>query len=289
MNLAFRHPHTCWHLLVLCVCSATLMCTSRAEAFSDDDSNPAVITNDSREPLIQNDFLRITFVPSDVPVTTPSRPTAPRTFFGATRFYEPPLPVATIADFNGFAANAEIDLVAMRCRPPTATADPHLATWPQLATMIKSDFAGQQYSCPPPPSPEAANVAFCLAQQYTDTAGQPVVTALIAALQFGQQLFQLGSFLGNAYGIDPDHSGLGFVVRGPAVVLNAADVLEQSVVPEYLLLNSTLAALNCRCIRVARYSGRDQDVLPAELIWKRGTLDPDGVCSQYVNRLPRGQ
>jgi hypothetical protein len=288
MHLVFRNPKTGWHLLMMLVCSTTLICASRAEAFSEDDFNPAVITDRARDPLVYNDFLRITFAPSTVPVSTPSRPTELRAFFGSTRVYEPPLSVEAIADFNGFAADASSDLVAMRCRPRTTAADPRLATWPNLATMLISDLANRQYSCPPPPSPEPANVAYCLAQQYTDTAVQPVVNTLIAALEFGHQLFLLGAFLSDNYGIDADHSGLGFVVRGQAVALNAAEALEQSVVPEYLLRNIALADAHCRCIRVAPYSGRDQDLLPAQLVWDRGELSTDGLCSHYVNRLPRG-
>jgi hypothetical protein len=288
MCLLLRNPKACWHLLVILVCSTTFICVSQAEAFSKDDFNPAVITDRSRDPVIYNDFLRITVVPGDVPIFIPSRPTRLRAFFGSTRFSKPPLSVEAIADFNGVPVDSSIDLVAMRCRPHTTAADPHLATWPTLARMLIRDFADQQYSCPPPPSPAPANVAYCLAQQYMDTPEQPVVDALIGALQSGQELFLLGNFLFDTYGIDLDHSGLGFVVKGQAVPLNAAEVLEQSVVPEYLLRNINLADANCRCIRVVPYSGRDQDLLPVQLVWEQRRLDPGGLCSHYVERLPRG-
>lgn len=101
-------------------------------------------------------------------------------------------------------------------------------------------------------------------------------------------LIKNGDFILDAYGIDPDHSGLGFVVKGLAVPLSAAETLEQSVVPEYLLRNLNLADLNCRCIRVSKYEGRDQDVLPAKTVWNKGKLGPGGLCSSYVKRLPHG-
>jgi len=275
-------------LLCLLLCWTTLGAPSAAWAHKDDtDDNPAVITDASRDPAIYNDFLRITFVPSNVEVTTPGRPSAVRAFFGSSRFYDPPLPVEAIADYNGFAADATRDLVAMTCRPHTATADPRLATWPNLAKMLASDLADRQYACPPPLSPEPGNVAYCAAKMFADAPVQPVIDGLIAALVFGKALFDLGSFIGDSYGVNANHSGLGFVVRGPAVPLNAAQVLEQSVVPEYLLRNVKLAEANCRCIRVAPYPGRDEDVLPPKLIWDKGKLDEQGACTRRVNRLPR--
>ena len=44
--------------------------------------------------------------------------------------------------------------------------------------------------------------------------------------------------------------------------------------------------LNCRCIRVAGYPGRDQSALPADLVWNQGKLGSRGLCSQYIKRLP---
>lgn len=303
MRLSSRNPRTLRHLLIMLVCSTTLICAARAEAFSSGpqtqtvpeiapgrlSANPALITDNSRDPLKDNDFLRITFLPNSVEVRTPGRPgVAVRSFFGSTRFYEPPIAVTRIADFNGFAPKADLDLVAMRCQPHLGGADPRLATWPNLAQMIVSDFADQHFPCNPPNPSVPANLAFCLASAYADVATQPVVIALISALQLGQALFTIksGDFIFDTYGIDANHSGLGFVVKGLPVPLNAAETLEKSVVPEYLLKNINLADANCRCIRVAPYTRRDQDVLPANLIWARGKLGPNGLCSKYVKRLP---
>lgn len=254
------------------------------------ESNPSLVTDNSRDPNFYNDFMRITFVPSTVDVITPSRPTAARAFFGSTRFYTPALPVDVIADFNGFSADATRDLVAMACRPRTPIADAYYANWPNLAKMIVTDFGTKGYACPAPAGADDSNRAYCMAMDFKDTPTQPVVNALVNALQLGQQLFALsnGNWLYDNYGIDYDHSGLGMVVRGPAVALTAAQVLEQSVVPEYLLKNANLAALGCRCIRVPPYPGRDQDLLPGDFVWKHGTLASDGKCAAIVSRLPEG-
>lgn len=256
----------------------------------DGERNPALVTDNARDPYFYNEFMRITFLPSSVEVTTPSRKEALRAFFGSARFYEPPLPVDAIADFDGFAAEPAKDLVAMSCRPRTATADPHYATWPNLARMIVIDLGTRGYLCPAPAGADNSNVAYCLAAQYRDVPAQPVVNALVAALQFGQQLFALnnGNWLYDNYGMDRDFSGLGMAVRGPEVPLTAMELLEQSVVPEYLLKNVNLASANCRCIRIPPYAGRDQDLLPPSLVWERGELDSEGKCTQIVTRLPRG-
>jgi hypothetical protein len=289
-------------LVIGLACSIILISSARAAAFSRSDqpqtiqqinegdrfqfSNPAIITDRSRDPLIYDDFMRITFLPGNVGVTTPGRPTALRAFFGSTRFYEPAISVSEIANFNGFKPNPNLDLVAMECRPQADVADPYYATWPNLAKMLIHDFGSQHYDCSPPGS-APSNIAYCLAEQYTDPPTQPVINALINALMFGQKLFQIenGNFLYDDYGIDTDNGGLGLVVKGPAVPLSAGQTLRQSVVPEYLLLNLNLADLNCRCIRVAPYDGRDKDLLSARTVWKRGRLGANGLCDSYVKRL----
>ena len=177
------NPKTPSFLLVVSVCSAMLICAARAEAFSSAPqaetspgiaavgpsatANPALITDNSKDPLFYDDFMRITFLPKSVDVMTPGK-SGPngilRAFFGSTRFYTPPIPVTRIADFNGFKPVAGLDLVAMRCQPRLGDADPRLAIWPHLAQMLVSDLADQHFSCPASPSiPE--NVAFCLAKK----------------------------------------------------------------------------------------------------------------------------
>lgn len=144
-----------FHVLMVLAVSTLLVWVSNAAAFSSGDeaqvapeigvgapfhsSNPALITDRSHAPSLDNDFMRITFLPASVPVTTPARPgVALRSFFGSTRFYDPPIQVEQIANFNGFAAEKDKDLVAMRCRPQRPDADPYLATWPNLAKMLVS-------------------------------------------------------------------------------------------------------------------------------------------------------
>jgi|KBSMisStaDraftv2_1062788.scaffolds.fasta_scaffold249498_1 hypothetical protein len=277
-------------LSVVTVCVLALLQASETPAFREIERSPAIVTDNARDPDFYNDFMRITFVPSSVEVRTPSRPNAVRAFFGSTRFYDPPIPVDAIAEFNGFSASASLDLIAMTCRPRTPTADARYATWPNLARMIVTDLGTHGYHCPPPAAADSSNAAYCLATQYQDAPAQPVINTLIAALQFGQQLFALnnGNWLYDNYGIDYNHSGLGMVVRGPSVPLTAAEALEQSVVPEYLLRNVNLASANCRCIRVPSYPGRDEHLLPPKFVWANGDLDDEGRCVSVVSRLPEG-
>ncbi len=78
------------------MCLATLICAARAEAFSDEPqaqsplalgvsdpdqiSNRAVIMDNSRDPLFYDDFMRITFLPQTVDVTTPGKSALLRAF-----------------------------------------------------------------------------------------------------------------------------------------------------------------------------------------------------------------
>jgi len=156
--------------------------------------------------------------------------------------------------------------------------------------MIVTDFGTKGYACPAAPGADASNAAYCLAAAFRDVPQQPIINAVIVALQLGQQLFAIsnGNWLYDNYGIDYNHSGLGMVVRGPSVPLTAAEALEQSVVPEYLLRNVNLASANCRCIRVPSYPGRDEHLLPPKFVWANGDLDDEGRCVSVVSRLPEG-
>lgn len=206
MNISFRTTQCRIYRITVLACVAALACAARAEAFSDtrqaqtssgaaasslaQSSNPAVITDNSRDPLFYDDFMRITFLPYSIYVRTPGKATLLRAFFGSPRFYTPSIPVTKIADFNGFAPKASYDLVAMRWQPRLGDADPRYAIWPNLAQMLVSDLADQHFSCPASPSvPE--NIAYSGPKNYKDTPRPLAVTALINSLEFAEEPFPL--------------------------------------------------------------------------------------------------
>ena len=59
--------------------------------------------------------------------------------------------------------------------------------------------------------------------------------------------------------------------------MSANVVLAQSVVPEYLVKNATLAQGECRCIRVEPYAGRENDPLDPDFISETGSTDCPAV------------
>jgi hypothetical protein len=88
------------------------------------------------------------------------------------------------------------------------------------------------------------------------------------------------------YGIGYGHSGLGFAVNGSASGdFNAAQTLEESVVPEYLLKNVTLEQADCHCVQIPSYDNRDNRLLSPTFVWNRGRLD-DGDC-RTVKRISK--
>jgi hypothetical protein len=89
------------------------------------------------------------------------------------------------------------------------------------------------------------------------------------------------------YGIGYGFSGLGFSVKGSYlsgsnVALTSGEALAQSVVPEYLVKNVTLAEGGCRCIRVKPYPGRDEEFMNWNLVFWMGSEDSCTV----LNRVP---
>ena len=71
-------------------------------------------------------------------------------------------------------------------------------------------------------------------------------------------------------------------LAGQSVALSAAPALEQSVVPEYLLDNVTLAEGSCRCIRVKPYTDRDQSPLNWDAVT---TVGNQSLCTA-LTKLP---
>ena len=262
-----------------------------AWAFAGDNSifqrqSPAVITDRSRNPLIDDDFLRLIYVPHGLKVTALGKPSASRAFFGNSRFFLPPITATQMADYFGGTTNANSDLVAMRCQPSDTNAiDPELAIWPNIAKFLLEDLP----PAPSCPGSSTSDQAYCLAKDFEDEPNQPLIISLFNAISFGKNLFSINNFDGgnllfDFYGIGSGNTGLGFTVKGSAnVSFTAAQTLTNSVVPEYLLKNTTLGAADCRCVQVPPYNGRDNKPLSPDFISARGRLDA-GAC-RTVNRI----
>ncbi len=250
--------------------------------------SPAVVTDQSRNPPFGNDFIRLIYVPHGLSVTTLGKPGASRAFFGNSGFYSPPLSASQIVDFFGGTTNAASDLVAMRCEPSHANlADPELATWPNVAKFLLDDLT----PAPSCPGSSTSDQAYCLASNFNDTSNQPLILSLFNAISFAKDLYSINNFdgvnlLNLLYGIGNSNSGLGFSVKSSAnQSFTAKQTLVNSVVPEYLLKNVTLAQANCRCVQVPAYNGRDNQSLSMTFVWNRGRLTA-GACRSVKRILP---
>ena len=252
-----------------------------------------------------NDFERIIYVKSTQSVTSIGRNNnvQKRAFVGATLYYEPAMPVQDVLRFAGGDANPAYDLVAMRCRPPDPTkTQAVLATWPNVFKALVADL-GTTYSpsvCPAAAGDTADKKVYCAALGFVDQPNIQVPLALQGMINAGVALLQLqggafqptGSTVGadvlyDLYGIGYGFSGLGYSVKnsylsGHNVSLDSAQILAQSVVPEYLLMNVTLADGGCSCIRVNSYAGRDQGLIRWDRVLELGSQDSCTVLS----RLP---
>jgi hypothetical protein len=274
-----------------------IIAPASAFPFSDDLSgdlalqSPAVITDRSRNPLTDDDFLRLIYVTRNQPVTTLGKPSLKRAFFGNTTFYSPPIAPSQIANYAGGLTNPNGDMVAMRCRPNDVDAvDPELAIWPNVAGFLQHDLTA--VSCPVASNAPTAQQAYCLAANFQDTPNNPLILSLYNAISLGKNLFTIndgdgGNLLYDLYGIGSGHSGLGFVVKGSAnVSFTAAQTLENSVVPEYLLINVSLADATCKCVQVPPYAGRDDTPLSPAFISSFGSLTRGGACHSVPRILP---
>lgn len=65
-----------------------------APSFSAAQTTAPVVVSDADRDALPNDYLRVTFVPAGVAVTTLSRPGALRAFATASPLYAPPLKLA---------------------------------------------------------------------------------------------------------------------------------------------------------------------------------------------------
>lgn len=279
-------------------------CGSNSEAQPVAAPAPATITELSRQTdpstgfAAIGDFERILYVPASVQVTTIGKNNGVqlRAFVSATVFYQPPLPVQDVFHYVGGEVNPQRDLIVMRCQPADPTKlEPILASWPNVLAALATDL-GSEFTpadCPAAATDPADRQVYCAALSYTDKPNTTLVTTLAAAVTAGAQVVDItgapsptGSTTGadvlfDLYGIGSGFSGLGFAVNnsftgGKPALLNAAQALEQSVVPEYLVDNVSLAAGGCHCIRVPPYPSRDQSPLDMDQVDQLGGL---GSCT----------
>jgi hypothetical protein len=294
-------------LAVLVLCAANVSCGSGASGEEiSTGSAPALVIDQSRRSdasnglALINDFDRIIFIKPGITISTIGKNNGVqlRAFVSATAFYQPPLTVEQVVAYAGGVDRADLNLAVMRCRPPDrAKVEPTLATWPNVFKALTADL-GKKFTpadCPADLHGLAPhNQVYCLARSFADNSNSIAVFSLAPALGTGAAIFSVnnpppkgqesgGDGLFDLYGIGSEFSGLGFTVRDSAnVSLNSAQVLQQSVVPEYLLNNVTLSAGGCNCIEVAPYDGRDQTPLNLDFVSAAGKL---GECTP-VNALP---
>jgi hypothetical protein len=250
-----------------------------------------------------NDFERVIYVRPSQDVTSIGRNNnvQKRAFVSATIYYEPPLAVKDIAHYVGGDPTPAYDLVAMRCQPPDPSkTQAVLATWPSVFKAIVADLENQYTPsvCPASPNDPVDKKVYCTALNFSDLPNTQAPLALATMMDSGSTMFQLtgaafsptGSTTGadvlyDLYGIGSGFSGLGFSVKnsylaGHNVSLTSAQILEQSIVPEYLVANVTLAEGGCKCVRVKPYASRDQGLLDWDRVLEVGSENGCTVLDQ---------
>ena len=250
----------------------------------------AIQATDQVREVTPNDFLRVTFVPAGVAVTTLARPGSLRAFATATAVYEPGLALKDFPLYSGLVNDDTKTLVAMRCEPPhPETTDAVLATWPNVFAAIQRDLPADAKKCDGEAKDDDTK-AYCFARQYSDEPGANVPISLAHTMSFAARAFAadstLAAWLKSKYGIFPAFSGLGFSVKDSYYLdaqhpMSTQQILTKSISPEYVLKNVSLKEAGCRCISVAPYPGRADDPLDPEYVWQAGG---DGQC-KAVDRL----
>ena len=263
-----------------------------AKPAAEKDAAPPVVVDDAVREALPNDYLRVTFLPAGIPVTTLSRPGAVRAFLTATPLYTPSLKLADLPAYSGLVNNDANVLVAMRCRPPhPETVDALLATWPNVFVALGRDVPVGPTDCAATPA-DPAKLAACYAKGFTDPPSTAVPTSLAKTLAYAGALFDanhtaVAKWLKDNYGIFPAFSGLGYSVKDSYLLdtqpMTSQQILVNSVSPEYILKNVPLADAGCRCISVPPYPGRSGDRLDPEFVAKAGG---DGVCTEVKSLAP---
>jgi hypothetical protein len=280
-------------LKCFCVCASFAMLVSGCASHRVlKIAQAPVVVNDTVREALPNDYLRVSFVPAGVKVTTLSRPGALRAFVTATALYSPPLKLDQLPYYSGLVNDDNNVLVAMRCRPPhPETVDAVLATWPNVFQAIERDVPPDPGGCSGEPGTPAAQVA-CFAKAFVDPPATAVPTSLAHTFSYAGMLYDadhaaLAKWLQDNYGIFPAFSGMGYSVKDSYSLnsqpMTSQEILVKSVSSEYILKNVSLADAGCRCISVAPYPGRSDGRLDPGFIERAGG---DGVCKE-VDRLPR--
>jgi hypothetical protein len=273
-------------LLQACLSVAIL-----APSFATAQRTPApVVVSDNDREALPNDYLRVTFVPAGVAVTTLSRPGSLRAFTTATPLYSPPLKLADFPNYSGLVNDDKNVLVAMRCRPQNPDAvDAVLATWPNVFLAIQRDVPVTAEACSAQPADAPTQMA-CFAKAFSDPPATAVPTSLARTFSYAGTLYdgahaELAQWLQRNYGIYPAFAGTGYSVKDSYSLssqpMTSQQILVKSVSSEYILRNVALTDAGCRCISVAPYTGRSNDPLDPDFIAQAGG---DGAC-KAVDRL----
>lgn len=274
-------------LLLISGCAAHRVATVGAPIAGG--AAPVVVADSVRESL-PNDYLRVSFLPAGVPVTSIAKPGALRGFVTATALYSPPLTVEDYPKYSGLENEDGKVLVAMRCKPPDPSkVDAVLATWPNVFAAVQRDVPVAPGECDTTPSDPGKQVA-CFAKGFSDPAESAVPTALAHTFSYAGALYDgmhvtLAQWLQDKYGIYPAFAGTGYSVKDSYSIdkqpMTSQRILEKSVSSEYLLRNVPLADAGCRCISVPAYDRRANDRLDPEFIEQAGGV---GTC-KVVGRL----
>jgi hypothetical protein len=253
---------------------------------------PAVTVGGTIRESLPNDYLRVSFLPAGVPVTSLSRPGALRAFATATPLFTPSLKLADLPAYSGLVNNDANVLVVMRCRPEhPETVDALLATWPNVFQAIQRDVPHVSGSCASSPASPAAEAA-CYARAFNDPPATSVPTSLANTFSYAGVLFDarhtaVAKWLKENYGIFPAFSGIGYSVKNSYYLdsqpMTSQQILVESISSEYILRNVSLAAAGCRCISVPPYAGRSSDRLDPDFIARVGG---DGVCVNVERLAP---
>ncbi|HTD95627.1 MAG TPA: hypothetical protein VK627_01810 [Edaphobacter sp.] len=278
-----------------CVCASFVMLVSGCASHRVMKTAQApVVVDDMVREALPNDYLRVSFVPAGVKVTTLSRPGALRAFVTATPLYSLPLKLKDLPYYSGLVNDDKNVLVAMRCQPPhPETVDAVLATWPNVFQAIERDVPQDPGGCSGEPGTTAAQAA-CFAKAFVDPPATVVPTSLAHTFSYAGTLYDadhaaLAKWLQSNYGIFPAFSGMGYSVKDSYSLdsqpMTSQQILVKSVSSEYILKNVSLSDAGCRCISVAPYPDRSSDRLDPDFIERAGG---DGVCKE-VDRLPRSR
>ena len=280
---------------IFCVCASFVMLVSGCASHRVMKTAQApVVVNDTVREALPNDYLRVSFVPAGVKVTTLSRPGALRAFTTATPLFSPPLKLADLPYYSGLVNDDKNVLVAMRCKPAhPETVDAVLATWPNVFQAIERDVPPDPGGCSGEPATPAGQMA-CFAKAFVDPPATAVPTSLAHTFGYAGTLYDgnhaaLAKWLQDNYGIFAAFSGMGYSVKDSYSLdsqpMTSQQILVKSVSSEYILKNVSLADAGCRCISVAPYPGRSGARLDPDFIERAGG---DGACKE-VERLPRSR